>query len=146
MVHLAIDRIDYGCIRARLDRVVATTEWCGKFPQARLFHLANSTSDHNVLMLKLEQGTRQPRNKKLFRFESMWLKHEQCEEVVRGAWEMGMHMERENTMEHYLENCRIALTIWNSRVFGHVGKNIDHMQGKLQSLETQAVGLQTRNK
>ena len=60
----------------------------------------------------------------------MWLKHEQCEEVVREAWETGIHMGRENTVEHYLENCKIALTAWNSRFFGHVGKNIEHMQKK----------------
>ena len=131
----AVDRSNHGIILARLDRVVATTKWCGKFPRARLFHLANSASDHSVLMLKLEQATRQPRNRKIFHFEAMWLKHEQCEEVVREAWETGIHMGRENTMEHCLENCRIALTAWNSRVFGHVGKNLEHMQKKLQSLE-----------
>ena len=49
------DRRDYGCIRARIVRAVATTEWCGKFPRARLFHLANLASDHCILLLKLEQ-------------------------------------------------------------------------------------------
>lgn len=66
----------------------------------------------------------------------MWLKHKQCEEVVREAWEMGMHMGRD-TVEHYLENCRIALIAWNSRVVDHVGKNIDHMRQQI---------FQTRNK
>lgn len=52
-----------------------------------------------------------------------------------------MHMGRENTIEHCLEHCRIALITWNLRVFGHVGKNIKRMQGKLQSLEAQVAGL-----
>ncbi|XP_075668715.1 uncharacterized protein LOC142638569 [Castanea sativa] len=81
----AVDRRDYGCIQARLDRAMATTEWCGTFPWARLFHLANSAFDHCVLLLRLEQTTRQKRGKKLFRFESMWLKHEQCAEIVQQA-------------------------------------------------------------
>ena len=50
-------------------------------------------------------------------------------------------MGRENTLGHCLEHCRIALTTWNSQVFGHVGKNIERMQGKLQSLEAHAAGL-----
>ena len=54
----AVDRSNHVIILARLDRVVATTKWCGKFPRARLFHLANSASNHSVLMLKLEQATR----------------------------------------------------------------------------------------
>ena len=137
----AIDRRDYGCIRARLDRAVANIDWCGNFPRARLYHRANSASDHCILPLKLEQGTRQERGKRLFRFESMWLKHEQCAGVVQEAWEIGIHMERENTLEYCLEQCRTKLTIWNSQVFGHVGKNIERIQGKLQALEAQAVGL-----
>ena len=127
----AIDRRDYGCIRVRLDRAVATTEWSGTFPRVRLYHLANSASDHCLLLLKLEQTTRQKRGKKLFCFESMWLKHEQCAKVVQEAWEIGIHMGRENTLRRYLEHCRIALTTWNSQVFGHVRKNIERMLGKL---------------
>ena len=50
-------------------------------------------------------------------------------------------MGRENTLEQCLEQCRTALTTWNSQVFGHVGNNIERIQGKLQSLEAQAVGL-----
>nr|POE61701.1 hypothetical protein CFP56_51907 [Quercus suber] len=136
-----VDRRDYGCIRARLDRVVATTEWSGIFPRARLYHRANSSSDHCILLLKLKQNTRQTKGKKLFHFESVWLKHKQCGVVVQEACEIGIHMARENTLEHCLEHCRIALSTWNSQVFGHVGKNIEHIQGKLQSLEAQVVGL-----
>ena len=55
--------------------------------------------------------------------------------------EIGSHMGRENTLECCLEQCRTKLTIWNSQVFGHVGKNIERIQGKLQALEAQAVGL-----
>ena len=71
----------------------------------------------------------------------MWLKHDQCAEVVQEAREIGIHMGRENTLEYCLEQCRKNLTTWNSQVFGHVGKNIERIQGKLQSLEAQAVGL-----
>nr|POE67720.1 hypothetical protein CFP56_13866 [Quercus suber] len=62
-------------------------------------------------------------------------------EVVQEAWETGIHMGRENTLEHCLEQCRTGLSIWNSQVFGHVGKNIERIQGKLQTLEAQLVGL-----
>nr|POF16611.1 hypothetical protein CFP56_58268 [Quercus suber] len=55
----AVDRRDYGCIQARLDRAMATTEWSGIFPWGRLYHRANSASDHCILLLKLEQNTRQ---------------------------------------------------------------------------------------
>ena len=55
----------------------------------------------------------------------MWLKHEQCEEVVKEAWETRWQVGRDNYIECCVENCRIALTRWNSKVFNHVGKNIE---------------------
>ena len=54
----------------------------------------------------------------------MWLKHDQCEEVVKEVWEAGMHMGGANPIEGCLENCGAFLTRWNSQVFGHMGQNI----------------------
>nr|POE76466.1 hypothetical protein CFP56_18919 [Quercus suber] len=74
-----VDRRDYGCIRARLDRAVVTTEWSGIFPWARLYHRANSASDHCILLLKLEQNTRQKRG--LMDESNQW---QEDPEVVKG--------------------------------------------------------------
>ena len=71
----------------------------------------------------------------------MRLKNDQCEEVVKTAQETGWQLGVENKLESRLENCRIVLSNWNASNFGHVGKNIDQMQRKLQILETQARGL-----
>lgn len=75
----------------------------------------------------------------------MWLKNDQCEEVVKTAWETGWQLGGENKLESCLENCRIALGNWNASNFGHVGQNIDRMQRKLQFLETQAWGLSNQH-
>ena len=36
----------------RIDCLFATTDWLNVFPNARLFHLAASVSDHCCLMLR----------------------------------------------------------------------------------------------
>ena len=38
-------------IRERLDRALATPEWMNLFPEAKLFHLSSSVSDHLPLAL-----------------------------------------------------------------------------------------------
>ena len=68
----------------------------------------------------------------------MWLKHEQCEEVVKEAWETRWQVGRGNSIECCLENCKIALTRWNSKVFGHVGKNIERMHERSHTPEVEA--------
>ena len=65
--------------------------------------------------------------------------------MVKIAWETGWQLEGENKLESCLENCRTALSNWNDSNSGHVGKNIDRMQRKLQILETQAKGLSNQN-
>ncbi|KAK9993473.1 hypothetical protein SO802_023176 [Lithocarpus litseifolius] len=82
---------------------------------------------------------------KLFRFESMWLKHEQCEEVLKEAWETGLQLGTGNPIGSCLEGCRIALTKWNSQVFGHIGKKLDQVQRKFQTLEAHAIGLANKD-
>lgn len=69
-------------IRERLDRALASVEWVNLFPRARLHHLTNAASDHSPLLLRLDIRLSKKRMKKLFRFESMWLKEPQCEEIV----------------------------------------------------------------
>ncbi|XP_075653882.1 uncharacterized protein LOC142624234 [Castanea sativa] len=140
------ERRGYGCIWERIDRALGTIEWRNKFLQARLFHIANLASDHCVLLLRLDQCARQADKRvKLFHFEAMWLKHEQCEEVVKEAWETGLQSGRVNPIESCLEGCRIALTKWYSQVFGHVGKKLKQVQRKLQTLETHAIGLANKD-
>uniref|UniRef100_A0A7N2LWJ1 Endonuclease/exonuclease/phosphatase n=1 Tax=Quercus lobata TaxID=97700 RepID=A0A7N2LWJ1_QUELO len=74
-------------IRERLDRALATPEWISLFPLAKLYHLSSSVSDHAPLVLRMTPKPRSRRQKKLFRFESMWLKDQRCEQVVIDAWE-----------------------------------------------------------
>ena len=38
-----------GEIKQRLDRVSASVEWCEKFKDARVIHIENEASDHNVI-------------------------------------------------------------------------------------------------
>ena len=79
-----------GWVREHLDRAFVLMDWIVMFPTTKLFHVANSVSDHSMLILKNEKptGWRKKRTK-LFRFESMWLRDERCFGLVTDAWEKG---------------------------------------------------------
>ena len=67
-------KADGSQIRERLDRALATPEWLALFPIAKLFHLTSLASDHSPLALRMVQKSHKRRQKKMFKFEAIWLK------------------------------------------------------------------------
>lgn len=41
-----------GWVQERLDRALVSTNWVGMLPCSKVFHIASSTSDHSILLLK----------------------------------------------------------------------------------------------
>lgn len=73
--------------KLRLDRALATTSWSDIFPRTRVRVLPPSMSDHSPLLLQASaspivhhQGFHR------FRFESYWLQHPECDQVVQSNW------------------------------------------------------------
>ena len=71
-------------LRIRLDRALANHPWKSKFVGAEVHHVPMSTSDHSLLALRLPkvEEDRNRRGQRMFRFEAMWLRDPQCDEVV----------------------------------------------------------------
>ena len=113
-------------------------EWVNLFPRAKLHHLTNSASDHSPLLLRLERRVSKKKMKKLFRFESMWLKEPQCEEIVQKAWSDGVMVQSEFPLVSCINHCRMQLEVWNKNVFGHMGRKINELQKHLEWLELQS--------
>ena len=125
-----------GWVRERLDRALVSPNWAAAFPVVRLFHVATSVSDHCILVLKEYRPTRKQRKgSKVWRFESMWLGDERCNEVVHEAWERGRGKVSQWPLEVCIEECQASLKSWNMQSFGHVGKQVAELQRKLQALE-----------
>ncbi|XP_075645526.1 uncharacterized protein LOC142616592 [Castanea sativa] len=124
-------------IRERLDRALATQGWMDVFPNAKLYHLSTSVSDHSPLLLRMIHKPRKLKGKKCFRFESMWLKDHQCEEVVKEAWEEGCLSAQGHVLNNCLKMCQSKLDMWNKTYFSHVGKKIVELQSRLEWLEKQ---------
>lgn len=69
----------------RLDRGLATNSWFHCFLGTRVFHLLCLSSDHCPLLIS-PTSLDLPPQKKVFRFEEMWLSDNGCREIVEAVW------------------------------------------------------------
>ena len=71
----------------------------------------------------------------------MWLKDDRRGMIVEESWAEGSLRGVENNFAACLDSCCMALTRWNIREFGHIGKKLAKAQDLLQALEERAVGM-----
>jgi hypothetical protein len=73
-------------IQERLDRGIANISWCSLFPDFGIFVEATTSSDHALLLLKLNEKKRRRWNKGAFRYEAKWGLNKQCKKVIKKVW------------------------------------------------------------
>ncbi|XP_062014320.1 uncharacterized protein LOC133730820 [Rosa rugosa] len=102
----------------RLDRAVCTESWCDIFGFARLKHLPPSNSDHVPILLHAStiHLPIRPRHHR-FKFESYWLQHSECDEVVSGAWRTDVSGPPMFQVAKKIMQSRLSLDKWQKRTF-----------------------------
>lgn len=117
----------------RLDRGVANPAWINTFHEGYVQHLTAASSDHRPIILRTknrDKGKNRP-----FRFESMWVGSEGCEDAVRNSWD---EEERDGDMEILLERiqlCAWNLGEWSKRDFGEITNLLQEKKKSYISLE-----------
>ncbi|KAL1293347.1 hypothetical protein AAHE18_19G066400 [Arachis hypogaea] len=119
-------------IQERLDRAMETMEWKEAYPKTMVQHLNRYKSYHSPILVDM-MGEQRRRRKAphRFRFEECWLGNEECEKVVKEAWDSS-----EGTIETKIKNCGSRLDKWGETNFGDIPKRIRTLQNKLQHLNT----------
>lgn len=107
----------------RLDWGVANANWFLKFPGIIVHHLQCTSSDHLPLCINLS-GLEIPPQKKMFRFEEMWLSNVRCAEMVEASWSSYSHEHGDDAIIKKVEQCGKDLTWWNHNIFGNVRKEL----------------------
>lgn len=101
-------------IQCRLDRCWVNSGWKYFYLEANVTHLARVNSYHCPLLLNLNPllGSTSYRP---FRFQTIWLSHNEFPIVVRNAW-----ASKEGNLAGAISNFTTKAQRWNKEVFGNV--------------------------
>lgn len=114
-------------VRERLDRFLASEEWCSLFSHHWVQNYPIYRSDHAPILLSADVTARRPVRKKLFHFEALWLLNNECQEVVKGAWESSVRA----GIDERVEVCAGKLSMWAAATFGDIKKKIGKKEEEL---------------
>ncbi|KAL6955280.1 hypothetical protein U1Q18_044387, partial [Sarracenia purpurea var. burkii] len=91
-------------------------------------------SDHLPLLIK-ENGSSEPRRKiakkKIYRFEQMWIRSEECQKIIQENWENGTEISNLDGLRRKCDQVGRALSSWNWTKFGHIQHNIRRIREDL---------------
>ncbi|XP_019158320.1 PREDICTED: uncharacterized protein LOC109155046 [Ipomoea nil] len=119
-------------IEERLDKVLATNDWCGIVPDARVSNVLTRTSDHSAIFLAIrDYGVRGGGGRKRFRFEMAWLYDEGCRTMVAKSWEEGRNEGTQNCIRH----CGNRLAQWGGDHYHRFGEKIMQLRKEQQYLK-----------
>ena len=114
----------------RLDRAMATMDWRARFPFSSVTHLPPHASDHLPILLQV-QGCKKLRQKgqKGFKFEEAWLLSDECEGVIKIAWEKGsIDALGLGLAKQKIATCAVELQAWGSSNSQPDSKEIKKLQ------------------
>ncbi|KAE8791529.1 Elongation factor 1-alpha [Hordeum vulgare] len=115
----------------RLDRATANSDWCAAFPHAVVRNGDPRHSDHHPIIVYMEGANRGwRRSDHNFCFEARWLQEDGCEEVIKKAWDRGLHEERRGVVGA-LGSVAGDMTKWSREVVGELEGRIKETRSKL---------------
>ncbi|KAK7300568.1 hypothetical protein RJT34_11415 [Clitoria ternatea] len=100
-------------VKERLDKVLASNSGTEYFPEATVTSLALENSDHCRLWIK-PKGQHSNNQETDFKFQSMWLAHEQFDKEVKRLWKLEVNWLA--NIEAFTQGMRK----WNYEVFGDI--------------------------
>ncbi|KAL0438765.1 UNVERIFIED_CONTAM: hypothetical protein Slati_2359500 [Sesamum latifolium] len=133
-------------IRVRLDRTCATLGWQAMFPQCRVSTDVARGSDHSPLIINLVADLKQDdgRCNKLFRFEAMWTRSTDCEELIQALWNHKADSTAASRILQRQHKVQEGLIGWNKSNFGHVWRRVKELEEQLVKLDTDPISAEGR--
>ena len=122
--------------RVRLDRALATADWCTRFPMARVTHLTAAASDRDPIMLRWQQvsGRKGRKKKKIFRYEMMWEAHDQFFPMLARTWFDAGEARTVTELQEKLASVSGSLSEWSVNSFGNVRRELKNLYAELEQL------------
>ncbi|KAK3043651.1 hypothetical protein RJ639_000067 [Escallonia herrerae] len=97
-------------------------------------HQFSHTSNHLPILLSTRstQAFVRKRGKKSFKFESMWVKREDCERTIKEAWDRTLEGDIFSNFLSKIRTCGLGLMKWNKDIIGNIQMKIREMKHRLE--------------
>ncbi|XVE61300.1 hypothetical protein DITRI_Ditri06bG0028900 [Diplodiscus trichospermus] len=76
-----MNKREEGCIREKIDRVLANLSWVEMYPRAQVVNLPIIRSDHSPVLIDVD--FRDIKASRQFKFEIIWTEREECGQIIR---------------------------------------------------------------
>jgi hypothetical protein len=120
-------------VEVKVDRALASVEWCNLFTHAKLECLTTTTSDHYPLLLSWEQWSLHYKPPSRFKFENSWLVELNFSPFVQQKWQAIAEPEITNK----LTLCAKEITQWCKENVQRTRKDIERYRKKMEALRSQ---------
>ncbi|GLT36867.1 hypothetical protein SLA2020_112150 [Shorea laevis] len=116
-------------IRERLDRAWANPDWKILFPEAVVFHLPRTHSDHCPILLDVNPVL--PRSgSRPFRMEKFWVDHPDFKDLIQSIWLVG-----NDSTSVCLEKTKLQAKAWSAATFGNIFKEKNKILARLGGIQ-----------
>ena len=121
----------------RLDRALATPDWCGRSPLSRVRHLSVAASEHGPILLRWNQELerRHLKGERRFQYEVMWETNEKFRPWLANVWQ-GEKVLTLNDLNRKLLEAAGRLASWGKQMFGHVRLELQKLKEELDKLQS----------
>ncbi|CAL8168851.1 unnamed protein product [Prunus armeniaca] len=114
----------------RLDRAICNLSWRRFFADATVRHLPRTKSDHSPIKICLASCFISSPPSRPFRFEAMWLQHENFQDVFYASWGsvIGSALDKSYALIAPLKQ-------WNIQVFGHLRQRKNRLLARIDGIQ-----------
>ncbi|XP_060961202.1 uncharacterized protein LOC133031689 [Cannabis sativa] len=124
-------------VQERLDRYFCNQEWHSLYPSFKVINGDYIHSDHCPVVASLENVVRlkQQDNQRRFRFETHWLKDDECHDIVDQTWlAPDAPLDSQDSILDIFGRCADRLGAWNKCKFGSLPRLVRETQKQLDGL------------
>ncbi|XP_019418408.1 PREDICTED: uncharacterized protein LOC109329190 [Lupinus angustifolius] len=106
----------------RLYRSLCNKEWIDSWSQVACCTLPRISSDHHLILLCSDYG--QLEVPAQFKFQKMWLHHQDCSRLVEEVWQRSISGCSMSILSQKLKLLKKEFKVWNVEVFGLVSHKV----------------------
>ena len=117
----------------RLDRALVTPNWLEYFPNVRVQHLEDTTSNHCTLLLA-DSNTLQRCRKHKFFLEAIWARRVDCKKLIKEVWNASTNLHDPSGFSAGLKKCVDSLAKLGKSAFGQILRKIKKKKAILSEL------------